>query len=117
MGEPPGANSGEPDVWVNARQYTGRIVNVTNDKIFDTPAHNYTREFPYMWEEMHFPITYDEDWKRAESIPVHGVRNLKDTITREIDREFRSANLSIASTTFAIVGMPDVRIARAEERR
>jgi small-conductance mechanosensitive channel len=168
MGEPPGANSGEPDVWVNARQYTGRIVNVTNDKIFDTPVYNYTREFPYMWEEMHFPIAYDGDWTRAESIlldvarrhtgaiseeaapaidrlrrryfvpeapdlaprvfvrmtdnwvelslrflaRVHGVRTLKDTMTRDIDREFRNAGLSIASTTFAIVGMPELRIAR-----
>jgi small-conductance mechanosensitive channel len=175
MGEPPGANSGVPDVWVNARQYTGRIVNVTNDKIFDTPVYNYTREFPYMWEEMHFPIAYDEDWKRAESIlldvarrhtgtiseeaapaidrlrlryfvrespelaprvfvrmtdnwvelslrflvPVHGVRNLKDAMTREIDGEFRSAGLSIASTTFEIVGVPELRIVMAggERRR
>jgi small-conductance mechanosensitive channel len=169
MGEPPDVNSGEPDVWVNARQYTGRIVNVTNDKIFDTPVYNYTREFPYMWEEMHFPIGYDADRERAESIllgvarrhtqaiseaaapaidqlrrryfvpegpelaprvflrmtdnwlelslrflaPVHGVRNLKDAMTRDIYQEFKSANLSIASATFEIVGMPEVRIVRA----
>jgi small-conductance mechanosensitive channel len=68
MGEPPNEDSGEPDVWVNARQYTGRVVNVTNDKIFDTPVYNYTREFPYLWEEMHFPIGYDADRARAESI-------------------------------------------------
>lgn len=169
MGEPPDAHSGDPQVWVNARQYTGRVVNVTNDKIFDTPVYNYTREFPYLWEEMHFPIGYDADRARAESIlldiahrhtdaiverakpaydrlreqyfvaeraelpprvylrmtdnwvelslrflaPVHGVRAIKDAMTREILGEFAQAKLSIASTTFEIVGLPTVRIARA----
>jgi small-conductance mechanosensitive channel len=171
MGEPPGAHSGDPQVWVNARQYTGRVVNVTNDKIFDTPVYNYTREFPYVWEEMHFPIGYDADRTRAESIllevarrhtdatveraitaydrlreryfiaegaelsprvflrmtdnwlelslrflaPVHGVRVLKDAMTREIIVAFQDAGLSIASTTFEITGLPVVRLAR--ERR
>jgi small-conductance mechanosensitive channel len=68
MGEPPNEDSGEPNVWVNARQYTGRVVNITNDKIFDTPVFNYTREFPYLWEEMHFPIGYGADRARAEEI-------------------------------------------------
>jgi small-conductance mechanosensitive channel len=168
MGEPPGVNSGEPDVWVDARQYTGRVVSVTNDRIFDTPVYNYTREFPYMWEEMHFPITYEEDRGRAESIlldvarrhtarivddatpaldrlkrkyfvpegadlaprvflrmtdnwlelsvrflaPVHGVRVLKDAMTRDIYDEFKRANLSIASATFEITGVPPLRLRR-----
>jgi small-conductance mechanosensitive channel len=68
MGEPPSAQSGDPKVWVDARQYTGRIVNVTNDKIFDTPVYNYTREFPFLWEELHFGFKYDADHPRAESI-------------------------------------------------
>ena len=49
MGQPPGAQQDEPSMWVHARQYTGRIVTVSNDKIFDTPVYNYTRDFPYVW--------------------------------------------------------------------
>ena len=166
MGEPPGAHSGDPQVWVNARQFTGRIVKVTNDKLFDTPVYNYTREFPYLWEEMHFPIGYGADRARAESIllgvarrhtdpiverarpafdhmreryfvaevsqleprvylrmtdnwvelslrflaPVHGVRTLKDAMTREILPAFEDAKIQIASTTFEIVGLPTVKV-------
>ena len=166
MGEPPGTRSGDPQVWVNARQFTGRIVKVTNDKIFDTPVYNYTREFPYLWEEMHFPIGYGADRARAESIlldvarrhtdsivaqatpaferlreryfvaelsqleprvylrmtdnwvelslrflvPVHGVRALKDAMTREILPAFEDAKIQIASTTFEIVGLPTVKV-------
>jgi small-conductance mechanosensitive channel len=67
MGAPP-PSQGNPDTWVNARQYTGRLVSVTNDKIFDNPVYNYTREFPYMWDEIPIPIKYGADYQRAESI-------------------------------------------------
>ena len=68
MGEPPGVQEDEPSMWVRARQYTGRVVMVTNDKVFDTPIYNYTREFPYIWEEMHLPISYKDDVRKAEQI-------------------------------------------------
>jgi len=35
MGEPPSVQGEDPGMWVEARQYTGRIVTVTNDKIFE----------------------------------------------------------------------------------
>jgi len=88
MGEPPGAHSGDPEVWVNARQYTGRVVNVTNDKIFDTPVYNYTREFPYLWEEMHFPLPYDADRARAESILTEITRRHTMSIMEEAKPAF-----------------------------
>lgn len=44
--------------WVRSRQFTGRIVTVTNDKVFDEPVYNYTHEFAYIWDEMAVPILY-----------------------------------------------------------
>jgi small-conductance mechanosensitive channel len=74
MGEPPHAQSGDPVVWVGGRQYTGRLIQVTNDRIFDTPVYNYTREFPYMWEELVLPVKYGADRARAESILLEAAR-------------------------------------------
>jgi small-conductance mechanosensitive channel len=68
MGEPPPVQAAEPAVWITARQYTGRIVTVTNDTIFDSAVYNYTREFPYIWEEMRLPVRYQDDWHQAERI-------------------------------------------------
>ena len=68
MGAPPASQNGNPETWISARQYTGRIVSLTNDKIFDNPVYNYTREFPYMWDEIPIPIKYGADYERAESI-------------------------------------------------
>ena len=152
-------------MWVRARQYTGRIVTVTNDKIFDTPVYNYTREFPYIWEEMRIPISYKDDRGKAEQIILqaardltikiadvsenaihemerryvmkrsemqprvywritdnwlemsvrficmdHGVREIKDKMSRQIMTGLDQAGIGIASGTYDIVGLPPVHV-------
>jgi small-conductance mechanosensitive channel len=67
MGQPAEGDSGDP-MWVQARQYTGRLVRVTNANIFDEPVYNYSREFPYIWEEIRLPVPYNADRHRAEQI-------------------------------------------------
>ena len=74
MGQPPSVQGADPAVWVRSRQYTGRVVTVSNDKIFDEPIYNYTRDFPYIWEELAIPITYTADRRRAEAIMLDAVR-------------------------------------------
>ena len=67
MGEP--AKGDAPsDSWVASRQFTGRIVSVSNSMIFDDPVYNYTRDFQFIWEEIHLPVTYTADHKQAERI-------------------------------------------------
>jgi small-conductance mechanosensitive channel len=169
MGEPPGEQADAPATWVRSRQYTGRIVRITNDKIFDTPVYNYTREFQFVWEEMHIPISYKDDRHKAEQIlldvarkhtdslvrdaqpaadklretysihegielsprvyyritdnwvelslrfisPVHGTRQLKDAMSRDILKELEAARIGIASGTYEIVGVPPIRVQMA----
>ena len=73
MGEPPAVQSQDPGMWVLSRQYSGRIVTISNAQIFEQPIYNYTREFPYIWEEMHLPISYKDDRHRAEQIMLEAV--------------------------------------------
>lgn len=167
MGQPAAVQESDPAMWVQARQYTGRIVTITNDKVFDEPVYNYTREFPYLWEEMHLPIQYTADRKRAEQIlldaarrhttaiaelsqpalaalqrryfvsaaeleprvyqrltdnwlelavrfivPEHGIRGIKDAMSRDILDALEEAGIGIASATFEIVGLPPLRLQR-----
>jgi small-conductance mechanosensitive channel len=74
MGQPPAVQEADPAVWVQARQYTGRVVTVSNAKIFDEPVFNYTHEFPYLWEEMRIPIPYAADRDRAEQVILDAAR-------------------------------------------
>jgi small-conductance mechanosensitive channel len=165
MGQPPAVQGADPAMWVRSRQFTGRIVTVTNDKVFDEPVYNYTREFPFIWEELTLPIPYRADRQRAEAIllecvaehtaaldresqPVrlalerryflsmddltprvfyrltdnwlelsvrfivgeHGVRTVKDAISRAVLRRLDEAGLEIASATYEVVGLPTLKV-------
>ena len=165
MGQPPAEQADAPSMWVAGRQYTGRIVTITNDKIFDEPVYNYSSEFPYIWEEMRLPIPYHAKRQDAERIIVeaarrhtgklaelgeealeelerrylvkreemepriyyrltdnwvemsvrfvaesHGVRRLKDAISRDILDGLDKAGIEIASGTYEVVGMPELKV-------
>ncbi|MGI9093070.1 MAG: mechanosensitive ion channel family protein [Mycobacteriales bacterium] len=90
MGQPPSVATADPAVWVNSRQYTGRLVTVTNGAIFSDPVYNYTRDFPYLWEELTLPIGYASDRARAEKI-------LLDAAHRHAIVDDPAANSSLAS--------------------
>ena len=85
MGESPGEQGDQPSLWVKARQPTGRLVRVTNDKIFDSPVYNYTREFPYLWDEIHIPVRYADDHAKVEQILLHVARRHTESIVAEAE--------------------------------
>ena len=169
MGQPPSVQGTDPAMWIKSRQFTGRIVTVTNSRIFDEPVYNYTRDFPYIWEEITIPITYDADRNAAEGVLMeaakgraieggqldqaailrmqnqyyintvdlepkvyyritdnwleltvrfltveHGVRDVKDEMSREILKGLDAAGIGIASATYDIVGFPPLKMARDE---
>ena len=74
MGQPPPVQGADPAMWVKSRQFTGRIVTVSNSKIFSEPVFNYTRDFPFIWEEMTIPITYKDDRGKVEQILLEAAR-------------------------------------------
>lgn len=90
MGEPPAVQEEDPGMWVHSRQYSGRIVTISNSEIFNQPVFNYSRDFPYIWEEMHFPISFKDDRRRAEEIILKAVRDHTHDIANlaqpELDR-------------------------------
>lgn len=95
MGQPPPVESAEPAMWVHSRQFTGRIVTVSNDKIFDEPIYNYTYHFPYVWEEIRLPVSYADDRATAENIlreaaERHAVKleQIDPQQLRDLDRQY-----------------------------
>lgn len=90
MGEPPSMQEEDPGMWVRSRQYSGRIVTISNAQIFEEPVYNYSRDFQYIWEEMHLPISYKDDRNRAEQIILDAVNRHTEDIRKlaqpELDR-------------------------------
>ncbi len=94
MGVSPGSDAG-PSVWVKSRQFTGRIVTVSNAKIFDEPVYNYTRDFPYIWEEISVPVRYGADRQQAEAVMLAAARrrtldpaSISEEAARGLQRRF-----------------------------
>ena len=170
MGQPPPVQNADPAVWVRSRQYTGRVVTVSNGKIFEEPVFNYTRDFPYLWEEITIPVSYRDDRKKVEEILLEvarrhtvkvrevghealetmrrryfvndaefeptvylritdnwaeltvrfvvnerGVRGIKDIMSREILDGLDAAGIGIASGTYEITGLPQIRVVSEKE--
>jgi len=100
MGEPPAVQTSDNRIWIHARQYTGRVVTVTNDKLFDQPVYNFTREFPYMWEEIRIPVPYKADRRRAEAILLECARKVTDPFANASE----SARRALEARYFVDIG-------------
>lgn len=95
MGQPPPVQAAKPAMWVQSRQYTGRVVTVSNARIFDEPVYNYTREFPYLWEEISIPIKFNADHPRVEQILLSvadqrtiSISSLSEPALQEMQRRY-----------------------------
>jgi small-conductance mechanosensitive channel len=58
----------ETNEWVMGDQATGRLSIIPNNYVLSGVVNNYTRDHPYIWDEISIPITYASDWKKALKI-------------------------------------------------
>jgi small-conductance mechanosensitive channel len=107
MGQPPPVQSADPAMWVHSRQFTGRIVTISNSEIFDKPVYNYSREFPYIWDEIKIPITYESDRSTAESILLSAVNRhalnrdkLGDHAIEELHKKYQVDPIDVNPTVY-----------------
>lgn len=56
--------------WVSSDNYTGRIVKLSNVFVFKGPVYNYSRDFPFVWDEFNIPIKYGSDVELAKEILI-----------------------------------------------
>jgi len=61
--------------WVKSDNYSGRIVQVSNAFVFKGSVHNYSSDFPFVWDEIDLPIRYGSDLKMAEEIITNTANN------------------------------------------
>jgi small-conductance mechanosensitive channel len=76
--------------WVQADQYTGRVVTVANRVVFSDPVFNYTQHWHYLWDEIMIPITYNSDWRRAGEIMLEHGREYTSPLQSQAQAEFRA---------------------------
>jgi len=70
----------ETNEWVNGDQATGRLSIIPNSFVLTGIVNNYTRDHPYIWDEISIPVTYDSDWREALTI----IARVIDAETKEV---------------------------------
>lgn len=58
----------ETGQWVDGDLYNGRIVFIANSFVYKEPVFNYSRDFPFLWDEIKIPIKYGSNYELAKQI-------------------------------------------------
>jgi small-conductance mechanosensitive channel len=69
--------------WVDGDLYNGRIVRVANSFVFKEPVFNYSSDFPFLWDEIKFPIHYGGDYALARKIIYSAAKKLSGNYPTE----------------------------------
>lgn len=75
--------------WVAGDQPTGRVVTVPNAEVISGSVSNYTDDHSFIWDEIHVPITYTSNWKKAEKIIQEIMNNYTADITPIAQKEIK----------------------------
>ena len=84
--------------WVEADQSTGRIVHVPNSAVFRGKVSNYTKGFPFIWNELKTVVTFKSDMNAAKEIILRQAQEeaekIEDEVRRQIGRMQREYAIS-----------------------
>jgi small-conductance mechanosensitive channel len=68
--------------WSNSDNYSGRIVQVSNAFVFKGNVHNYSTDFPFVWDEIILPVKYGSDVQLAQQIILENAASLLTDYTK-----------------------------------
>lgn len=73
--------------WIGADQSTGRVIHVPNGIVFTDPVSNYTRGFPYIWNEVEVVVTFESNWRAAKELLLAAAREHGHSLDEESEAE------------------------------
>lgn len=76
--------------WVSSDNYSGRIVKLSNAFVFKGPVYNYSKDFPFIWDEFDLPISYGSDIELAKKIIIEVATNLLSDYTANSKSKWKS---------------------------
>ncbi|GAB1371920.1 mechanosensitive ion channel [Candidatus Kapaibacterium sp.] len=80
----------EVGAWVNSDQYTGRIIDIPNGKIFTHQQYNYTKQFPLIWNELSFRVTFESNTEKVKQFILEALGNEKLNVSNEYIEQLKN---------------------------
>ena len=62
--------------WMKGDTFTGRIAVIPNSIVFDGPILNYTKDLPFIWDEVATLVTYESDIDLAKRYILESAREV-----------------------------------------
>lgn len=54
--------------WIDGDLYNGSMINVANSFVFKESIHNYSAEYPFLWDEITVPIRTESNYQLARKV-------------------------------------------------
>ncbi len=89
--------------WVNADQSTGRLIIIPNSSFFRESVYNYTKGFPFIWNELCIVVTYESDWEKAKELILELSREEDSKIETEVHRQIDDMQESYAILRYRVL--------------
>lgn len=99
--------------WMKGEDFTGRQVLVPNGVIFDQPLYNYTRDAPYIWDEVVNLVTYESDVEAAKEYMLESAREVVGHLMTQFYEKYRR-NLAIHDLDEFLLKEPKLRMALSD---
>lgn len=76
--------------WVEGDLYNGRIVTISNSFVYKEQVHNYSAEYPFLWDEVHVPIRTESDFIFARELFVKVINEVCADYADASKKQWRS---------------------------
>ena len=95
--------------WMKGDTFTGRVVTVPNSTIFNGAVSNYTKDFPFIWDEIQNLVTYESDIDTAKR---HMIESAKEVIGNCMSENYSkySSKLEIRDLSQLLLREPEIRM-------
>ncbi len=99
--------------WMDGHTFTGRLSTFPNGMIFDHSMSNFTKDSPFVWDEITNLVTYESDIDKAKKYMVDSVT---DVIGKTMETNFEAyrKNLSIHDLDTLLPKAPEIRMSLKE---
>lgn len=99
--------------WMPGDEYTGRIVTLPNGVVFDGATANYTRDYPFIWDNVEVLVTYESDIGAAKEMAISTANEVVGGMMYDHYETYRQ-NLAIRDLENSLLRTPEVRLAFAD---
>jgi small-conductance mechanosensitive channel len=95
--------------WMEGDTFTGRLITLPNSSIFETELLNYTKDTPYIWDEIKVAVTYESDHEKAKQLIFDSA---KDVVGENMKKysHYISRKMDVKDLRKDLIEEPQIRL-------